>query len=131
MDSVIYRVDAQRDFQQVLVASVDDKIIVADLDGEILIEHTRPAPGLKYVGDGTSGRGNGRYILRRATYRVPEPKTRRPPALEIEAITGRPYRPNSTPGPLLQQVIRVVEHTGAFPVLHRPERTQHVDTAIG
>jgi putative transposase len=25
---------------------------VADLDGEILIEHTRPAPGITYVGNG-------------------------------------------------------------------------------
>jgi hypothetical protein len=25
---------------------------VADLDGEVLIEHTRPAPGVRYVGNG-------------------------------------------------------------------------------
>ena len=30
-----------------------------------------------------------------------------------------------------QQVIRIGEHPGAFPVLHRPERTQHVHTTIG
>ena len=29
-----------------------DKITVADLEGEILIEHTRPAPGVTYVGNG-------------------------------------------------------------------------------
>ncbi len=29
-----------------------DKITVADLEGEILIEHTRPTPGIKYVGNG-------------------------------------------------------------------------------
>lgn len=52
LDSVTYRVDAQRAFQQVLVVSVDDKVIVADLDGEVLIEHNRPAPGVKYVGNG-------------------------------------------------------------------------------
>ncbi|WP_425590828.1 integrase core domain-containing protein [Mycobacterium sp. AMU20-3851] len=64
LDSVTYRVDAQRAFQQVLVVSVDDKIIVADLDGEILIEHTKPAPGVKYVGNGQP--------------RGPRPKTRQP-----------------------------------------------------
>jgi putative transposase len=52
LDSVSYRVDAQRAFQQVLVVSVDDKVIVTDLHGEVLIEHTRPAPGVKYVGNG-------------------------------------------------------------------------------
>lgn len=52
LNSVTYRVDAQRAFQQVLVVSVDDKVIVADLDGEVLIEHTKPATGVKYVGNG-------------------------------------------------------------------------------
>ncbi|MGW0162713.1 IS481 family transposase, partial [Mycobacterium sp. NPDC003323] len=52
LDSVTYRVDAQRAFQQVLVVSVDDKVIVTDLDGEVLVEHTRPATGVKYVGNG-------------------------------------------------------------------------------
>jgi putative transposase len=39
-------------FQQVLVIVDGDKITVADLEGEILIEHTRPAPGVTYVGSG-------------------------------------------------------------------------------
>ena len=47
-----YRVDGQHGFEQVLVVSDGDKIIVTDLDGEILIEHTRPAPGVTYVGNG-------------------------------------------------------------------------------
>ena len=38
--------------QQVLAIVDGDKITVADLDGEILIEHTRPAPGTTYVGNG-------------------------------------------------------------------------------
>jgi hypothetical protein len=29
-----------------------DTIIVTDLQGEVLAEHTRPAPGIKYVGNG-------------------------------------------------------------------------------
>ena len=57
-------VDAQRAFQQVLVVSDGDKVIITDLEGEILAEHTRPAPGVKYV-------GNGRP-------RGPRPKTRQP-----------------------------------------------------
>jgi transposase InsO family protein len=56
LDSVTYLVDAQRRFQQVLVISDGDKtgdtIIVTDLEGEVLAEHTRPAPGIKYVGNG-------------------------------------------------------------------------------
>jgi len=56
LDKVQYMVDGRRGFQQVLVittgSKVGDKITVADLDGEILIEHTRPAPGVTYVGNG-------------------------------------------------------------------------------
>jgi transposase InsO family protein len=64
LDSVAYRVDAQRAFQQVLVVSDGDKIIITDLEGEVLAERTRPAPGIKYV-------GNGRP-------RGPRPKTTQP-----------------------------------------------------
>lgn len=49
---VQYKVDGRRGFDQVLVVTNGDKIIVADLDGEVLIEHTRPAPGVTYVGNG-------------------------------------------------------------------------------
>jgi transposase InsO family protein len=49
---VHYKVDAQRAFEQVLIVIDGDKITVADLDGEILIEHTRPTPGVTYVGNG-------------------------------------------------------------------------------
>jgi putative transposase len=60
---VHYMVGGPHGFQQVLVIIDGDKITVADLDGEILIEHTRPAPGVTYV-------GNGRP-------RGPQPKTAR------------------------------------------------------
>lgn len=52
LDSVTYMIDAHRAFQQVLVVSDGDKITVTDLLGEILAEHTRPAPGTRYVGNG-------------------------------------------------------------------------------
>lgn len=56
LDKVQYLVDGRRGFQQVLVISagnkVGDKITVTDLQGEILIEHIRPAPGITYVGNG-------------------------------------------------------------------------------
>ncbi len=52
LDSVTYKVDAQRAFEQVLVVTADDTIIIADLQGEVLVEHTRPAPGVNYVGNG-------------------------------------------------------------------------------
>jgi transposase InsO family protein len=49
---VHYKVDGQRGFEQVLIHTDGDTITVADLEGEILIEHTRPAPGVRYVGNG-------------------------------------------------------------------------------
>jgi putative transposase len=52
LNSVTYMVDAQRAFQQVLVVSTGEAIIITDLQGEVLAEHTRPAPGIRYVGNG-------------------------------------------------------------------------------
>ena len=49
---VTYKVDGRRVLEQVLVITDGDKITVADLEGEILIEHTRPAPGVTYLGNG-------------------------------------------------------------------------------
>lgn len=52
LKSVTYKVPVERAFQQVLVISGDDKITITDLHGEIIAEHTRPAPGITYVGNG-------------------------------------------------------------------------------
>ena len=52
LDAVHYMVGGPHRFQQVLIVTDGDKITVADLHGEILIEHTRPAPAVKYVGNG-------------------------------------------------------------------------------
>jgi hypothetical protein len=49
---VTYKIDGRRGLEQVLIVTDGDRIAVADLDGEILIEHTRPAPGITYVGNG-------------------------------------------------------------------------------
>jgi hypothetical protein len=49
---VTYKVAGQHALEQVLIITDDDTITVADLHGEILIEHTRPAPGVGYVGNG-------------------------------------------------------------------------------
>ncbi|WP_421874006.1 integrase core domain-containing protein [Mycolicibacterium wolinskyi] len=49
---VTYKVDGRLACQQVLVVTNAESIIVADLDGEVLIEHTRPQAGVKYVGNG-------------------------------------------------------------------------------
>jgi transposase InsO family protein len=63
LDRVFYNVGARYGFQQVLVIAEGDqpgdKITVTDLVGEILIEHTRPAPGVTYVGNGRP-RGYGK-----------------------------------------------------------------------
>ncbi|WP_445167560.1 DDE-type integrase/transposase/recombinase [Mycolicibacterium sp. Dal123E01] len=49
---VNYKVDGRLACEQVLVLTDGDTITVADPDGEVLIEHTRPAPGVRYVGNG-------------------------------------------------------------------------------
>lgn len=63
-DYVHYKVDVDLAFQQIHVVSTGDTIIITDLQGEVLAEHTRPAPEIKYV-------GNGRP-------RGPQPKTPKP-----------------------------------------------------
>jgi putative transposase len=56
VDKVSYKVDVALAFELVLVVSDGDRpgdtITVTDLDGEILAELTRPAPGIRYVGNG-------------------------------------------------------------------------------
>jgi putative transposase len=52
LNQVSYMVDVQRAFEHVLVFSDGDKITVTDTHGEVLAEHTRPAPGVRYVGNG-------------------------------------------------------------------------------
>lgn len=47
-----YKVDGRLACEQILVVTDGDNITAADLDGEVLIEHTRPAPGVRYVGNG-------------------------------------------------------------------------------
>ncbi|WP_025157194.1 IS481 family transposase [Leifsonia aquatica] len=49
---VTYIVGGQYRFQQVLAIVDGDTITVSNLDGEILIEHTRPPAGVTYVGNG-------------------------------------------------------------------------------
>jgi len=49
---VRYKVDGRLACEQVLVLTDGDTTTVADLAGEVLIEHTRPAPGVRYVGNG-------------------------------------------------------------------------------
>jgi hypothetical protein len=52
LDKVHYMVGGQHGYQQILVVTEGKKITVTDLHGEILIEHTRPDPGITYVGNG-------------------------------------------------------------------------------
>lgn len=52
LDNVRYMVDTHRAFEHVLVVTNNDKVIVTDTLGEVLAEHTRPAPGIRYLGNG-------------------------------------------------------------------------------
>ncbi|WP_422386693.1 hypothetical protein [Kribbella antiqua] len=51
LNKVQYLTGAQYSFQQALVITDADKITVTNPEGEILIERTRPAPGITYVGN--------------------------------------------------------------------------------
>lgn len=52
LDRVSYKVAGRRRYEHVLVITDGDNMTVADLQGEVLIEHTRAAPGVRYVGNG-------------------------------------------------------------------------------
>lgn len=65
---VEYMIDSRLAGQEVLVIDDGITILVADLDGQVLIEHTQPAPGVKYV-------GNGRPPGRRPGTPTPSPKS--------------------------------------------------------
>ena len=52
LDSVTYLVGGQHRFHEVLVITDGAQITVVDAHGEILVEHTRPAHGITYVGNG-------------------------------------------------------------------------------
>ncbi len=52
VDRVTYKVDGRRAYEDVLVIADGQRITIVDLHGEVLIEHTRPAPGITYVGNG-------------------------------------------------------------------------------
>lgn len=51
LDTVTYMVGSAHAFEHVLLIIDGDTITVVDLNGEILIAHTRPAPGTTYVGN--------------------------------------------------------------------------------
>ncbi len=52
LDRVTDKVDGRRSYEDVLVITDGDRITIVDLHGGVLIEHTRPAPGITYVGNG-------------------------------------------------------------------------------
>jgi transposase InsO family protein len=52
LDSVTYRVGGRYGLHHVLVVIHGNDLTITDTDGEILIEHTRPAAGVTYVGNG-------------------------------------------------------------------------------
>ena len=68
LNHVAYMVDTQRAFQQVLVVTDNEQVTITDLDGEVIAQHTRPAPGIKYV-------GNGRPRGPRPKTQTPSPKS--------------------------------------------------------
>jgi transposase InsO family protein len=52
LDSVTYLVGGRYGLHHVLVVTDGNELTITDLDGEVLIQHTRPAPGVTYVGNG-------------------------------------------------------------------------------
>ncbi|WP_396275666.1 integrase core domain-containing protein [Gordonia sp. AC31] len=51
VDSVTYMIDVDHALDKVLVTTDDNTIVIANTDGEVLVEHPRPAPGTSYVGN--------------------------------------------------------------------------------
>lgn len=51
VNTVTYMVDVNHAFDHVLVSADDSTIVIANTDGEVLVEHPRPAPGITYVGN--------------------------------------------------------------------------------
>ncbi|MGW0455762.1 DDE-type integrase/transposase/recombinase [Gordonia sputi] len=51
VDGVTYMVDVDHAFDRVLVAADDNTIVIANTDGEVLVEHPRPTAGISYVGN--------------------------------------------------------------------------------
>ena len=68
LQRVTYMIDSRLAGHEVLVITDGDTILITDLDGEILIEQTRPALGVTYV-------GNGRPRSRRPHTPTPSPKS--------------------------------------------------------
>jgi putative transposase len=52
VDKVVYKIDVEHAFRQVLAITDGDKLTITDLQGELLAEHIRPGPGVTYVGNG-------------------------------------------------------------------------------
>lgn len=52
LNSVTYMVDVRHAYEQALVFTDNDTIIIASPEGEVLAERTRPAAGVTYVGNG-------------------------------------------------------------------------------
>ena len=52
LNRVSYKVGSRHRYEHVLVITNGNQITIADLNGEVLIEHTRAAPGVTYVGNG-------------------------------------------------------------------------------
>ena len=57
VDTVFHKVGGDHAFRQVLIIISDgnqaaSKIIITDLDGTVVAEHTRPAPGIRHLGNG-------------------------------------------------------------------------------
>jgi len=68
LNYVIYVVDRCYARWEVLVVTTADRIIITDFAGEILADHARPAPGVKYV-------SNGGTCTHRAAPGKPSPKS--------------------------------------------------------
>lgn len=68
LQRVAYMIDSRLAGHEVLVITDGHTILITDLDGEILIEQTRPALGVTYV-------GNGRPRGRRPNNPTPSPKS--------------------------------------------------------
>ena len=88
LDSDVYLVGGRYGLKHVLVVvdgndlTITD-LTITDLQGELLIEHTRPAPGITYVGNGRPRHAPNR----RKCHHCPETSSHRCPDAELSPMS--------------------------------------------
>jgi hypothetical protein len=98
VDRGFYEIGVEHGLKQVLVVTDGDDIAITDFDGEILAEHTRPAPGVTYGSNRRTSIQEG--VLRTWWSRDGRGRPPRPPwvgaGASVAVVSRRPWPASST-----------------------------------